>query len=70
MEVEMKIRYITRGYEITLEKDKYTVSGYNIDDLKREFFRLLEDEIDAAINERLRQVDNEDFRIDFDDDLK
>ena len=66
----MKIRYITRGYEITLEKDKYTVSGYNIDDLKREFFRLLEDEIDAAINERLRQVDNEDFRIDFDDDLK
>ena len=67
----MKIQYITRGYEITLEKDKYTVSGYNTDDLKREFFRLLEDEIDAAINERLRQVDeNDGFRIDLDDDLK
>lgn len=67
----MKIQYVTRGYEITLEKNKYAVSGYNIDDLKREFFRLLEDEIDAAINERLRQVDeNEVFRIDLDDDLK
>ena len=67
----MKIEYITRGYHIVLDKDDYTISGYNIDDLKREFFRLLEDEIDAAINERLRQVDNnEDFRIDFDDDLK
>lgn len=67
----MKIEYITRGYHIVLDKDDYTVSGYNIDDLKREFFRLLEDEIDAAINERLRQVDeNEVFRIDLDDDLK
>ena len=67
----MKIKYVTRGYEITLEKDKYAVSGYNIDDLKREFFRLLEDEIDAAINDRLRQIDeNDDFRIDLDDDLK
>ena len=53
----MKIEYVTRGYHITLDKDEYTVSGYNIDDLKREFFRLLEDEIDAAINERLRQSD-------------
>ena len=67
----MKIKYVTRGYEITLEKDKYAVSGYNTDDLKREFFRLLEDEIDAAINDRLRQIDeNEGFRIDLDDDLK
>lgn len=67
----MKIEYINRGYHIVLDKDDYTVSGYNIDDLKREFFRLLEDEIDAAINNRLRQVDeNDGFRIDFDDDLK
>ena len=66
----MKIEYVTRGYEIILEKNKYAVSGYNIDDLKREFFRLLEDEIDAAINDRLRQIDEgDDFDL-FDDDLK
>ena len=66
----MKIKYITRGYEVTLEKDKYTVSGYNTDDLKREFFRLLEDEIDAAINERLRQLDNNEMFYINTDDLK
>ena len=66
----MKIKYITRGYEVTLEKDKYTVSGYNTDDLKREFFRILEDEIDAAINERLRQLDNNEMFYINTDDLK
>ena len=66
----MKIEYITRGYHIVLDKDEYTVSGYNIDDLKREFFRLLEDEIDDTINDRLRQVDENYIDIDFDDDLK
>lgn len=64
----MKIEYITKGYHIVLDKDDYTISGYNIDDLKREFFRLLEDEIDAAINEKLRQPDkNEMFYMDLDD---
>ena len=70
----MQIEYVTRGYHITLDKDEYTVSGYNTDDLKREFFKLLEDEIDAAINERLRQPDKNDaifyMKLDGLDDLK
>ena len=63
----MKIEYMTRGYHITLDNKDYKIGGHNIDDLKREFFRILEDEIDAAINERLRQPDNEMFCIETDD---
>lgn len=64
----MKIEYVNRGYRLTLDDRIYTIGGYTIDDLKREFFRILEDEIDAAINERLRQSDkNEMFYIGIDD---
>ena len=63
----MKIEYMTRGYHVVLDRKDYTVGGDTIDDLKREFFRILEDEIDAAINERLRQSDNNEmFYIDTD----
>jgi len=68
----MKIEYFTRGYHVILDNKDYTVGGDTIDEFKREFFRILEDEIDDAINDRLRQTDvNENYiDIDFDDDLK
>lgn len=66
----MKIEYVTRGYHVTLDSKDYTVGGYTIDDLKREFFRILEDEIDVAINERLRQTDNNEMFYIGTDDLK
>ena len=66
----MKIEYLTRGYHVTLDSKDYMVGGDTIDELKREFFRILEDEIDNAINDRLRRVDTNENYIDFDDDLK
>ena len=64
----MKIKYMNRGYHIVLNSRDYTVGGDTIDDLKREFFRILENEIDAAINEKLRQPDNNGmFYMDLDD---